>query len=219
MVAGFSKGCSATDSTSAFTLSADAETGVAGAGASAGVDAGANGETAEAGLPASIFTAPGAGGMSVRRRSLMVFIGTPLLSVGATPIADSSEMRDVLVFAACACAGVRMPSAIMPVLWRIACAGIASCTGLTAAAGSVFFTSAAASGTAAGAGGTPDAGFRTTGFAPPMTGLRITGLLIIGLSFTVEAAGADATADRSTFGGTSPTSSGAIGFISTSSLI
>ena len=86
------------------------------------------------------------------------------------------------------------------------------------AAGAAGLASAAASGTAAGGGGVPAAGLSVTGFAPPITGLRIIGFLMTGFSFTVGAADA-ATAEGATFGGSPPPSPGAIGVISTSSLI
>jgi hypothetical protein len=58
-----------------------------------------------------------------------------------------------------------------------------------------------------------------TGFAPPITGLRINGLRITGFSFTVGAVEDAAIADGDTLAGIAPPSSGVIGVISTSSLI
>ena len=123
--------------------------------------------------------ASGAGPLGLRsvgRRRRIVFIGAGASFVaGATPMADSSEIREVFDFAACCCAGVRMPSATMPVFRRVACMGIGP---VTAFRFCVAFFAAAGDATAvvAGAGG----------FAPPMTGLRIIGLRMTGLSLIVE---------------------------------
>ena len=54
----------------------------------------------------------------------MVFMGAASSFTGATPIASASEMRAVLCFAASFCASLITPSAMMPVLCRIACCGI-----------------------------------------------------------------------------------------------
>ena len=72
---------------------------------------------------------------------------------------------------------------------------------------------------AAGGGGVPDAGLSVTGFAPPMTGLRMSGLRITGFSFTVGADVAAVIADGMALGGAETPSSGVIGVKTVSSLI
>ena len=194
----------------------------AGSGAAVGIVGASAGVSSALGV--SVI---GVGLRSVGRRRRIVLSGAGPSFAGATPMADSREMREVFDFAACCCWGVMMPSAMMPVFLSVACAGIGPVTDLRFCV--AFFAVAGATVGAMGAG------------RAPTTGLWIVGLRMTGFSLMVErpgeadtaedvrgtlgAAGAGAAAgagvaaapNGATFGGTLPPSAGEIGVISTSS--
>ena len=115
----------------------------------------------------------GAAGRPVGRLRRIVLRGAAVSRVGATPIASLREMREVLDFAAWLSEG--RPSAMMPVLWSTAWAGIGPVTDLSEPV-SFFAASIAAAGVVACAPPTESVG--TDGaLGPPRPGLWISGRL------------------------------------------